>query len=108
METRNVTQYHVYLLVLNTFGRAEEMGIAAVSTDYDHLVSWYHDQFAESKWRDASGFIHTFKEGSPIENYNPCSSIVLNQLGCFGDGIKDEWVDQSSFETIPGRFYFLG
>lgn len=108
METKNVTQYHVYLLVLNTFGAAEEMNIAAVSTDYNHLVSWYRDQFADSRWRDDLGFVHSFKEGSPIQNYNPCSSTVLNQLGCFGDGIKDEWVDQSSFETIPGRFYFLG
>ena len=108
METRQVTEYRVYVLMLNTFGRAEDIAIVAVSTDYNHLVDWYNNQFAESQWRDSNGFVHTFKASSPICNYNPCNSTVLNNLGIFGDGIRGAWVSESDFANIPSTYCFLG
>ena len=40
METRTIVEVKIFVLVLNTFGRAEECEVVAVSDDYDRLVNW--------------------------------------------------------------------
>ena len=106
MEIRQVNEVHVYVLCLNTFGRAEEGTIAALSTDYNALVRFYNDQLCE-KWRDETGFLHSFKKGSVLENLNPCNSLELNQLSIFGHGIRDEWVREYTFHRITSEYYFV-
>ena len=43
METRTITQGRIFILNLNTFGRAEDTAIAAISDDYNTLASFYLD-----------------------------------------------------------------
>lgn len=99
MECRTVTEVRLYVLVLNTFGAAETGDMVAISDDYDKLVNWYNDQFAEEPYRDGEWF-KTFKPGSTIEWYNPCSTLELNNNYPFGHGIHDEWVTEDLFERI--------
>lgn len=106
MEIRQTTEVHVYVLYLNTFGRAEEGTVAAFSTDYDALVRFYNDQLCE-KWRDEAGYLHSFKKGSVLEYLNPCYSLELNQLGLFDHGIHDEWISMDNFHHILAKYYFV-
>lgn len=106
VETRIVVEVRLFVLVLNTFGRAEEGRIVAISDDYDRLVDWYLNQFAEDPYRD-EGFYKTFKKGSLIEYNNPCRSLELNDIRPFGHGIHDEWVSQDTFVEIQSNFNFV-
>ena len=93
-------------MILNTFGRAEEGEVVAISDDYDRLVDWYLDQFADDSYRD-EGFYKTFKKGSKIEYNNPCGSAVLNNLNHFGQGIHDEWVSEDEYINIKNAYNFI-
>lgn len=106
METRITTEVRIFVLVLNTFGRAEEGEAVAVSDDYDRLVDWYLNQFADDSYRDG-GFYKTFKKGSKIEYNNPCGSVVLNNLNHFGQGIHDEWVSEDKYINIKNVYNFV-
>ena len=104
MEIRTVEEVRIYVLVLNTFGSAEDGKIVAISDDYNKLVSWYKDQFnREGKYRE-DGWVKTFKKGSLIEYNNPCSSIELNNTSFFGYGIHDEWISLEQFYSLENRF----
>lgn len=101
-----VPEVRVYVLVLNTFGAAEDREIVAVSDDYDRLVNWYNDQFAEEGYRE-DGWYKTFKKGSLIEYNNPCATTVLNQTRPFGHGIHDEWVHLDVIDRIRERYHWV-
>ena len=107
METRTterIEEVRIYVLYLNTFGKAEEGVIAAVSDDYNKLVNWYNEQFnPEGRYSD-NGYIKTFKRGSSIEWNNPCRSLKLNDTYPFGHGIHDEWIPMEVFHSLSGRF----
>lgn len=104
METRTTQEVRIYVLVLNTFGAAEEGEIVAVSDDYNRLVDWYKDQFnLDGIYRD-DRWNKTFKKGSPIEYNNPCSSLELNNTYPFGHGIHDEWIALDEFYKLENRF----
>ena len=106
METRYIMQTRIYVLVLNTFGAAEEGEIVAVSDDYNRLVSWYNDQFAQEGYRE-DGWYKTFKKGSPIEYNNPCATTALNETRPFGHGIHDEWVKLDDLDGIRNHFNWV-
>ena len=106
METRIIVEVRIFVLVLNTFGRAEECEAVAISDDYDRLVDWYLNQFADDPYRD-EGFYKTFKKGSKIEYNNPCGSVVLNNLNHFGQGIHDEWVSEDEYINIKNAYNFI-
>lgn len=99
METRHIMQVRIYVLILNPFGAAEECEIVAVSDDYNRLVNWYIDQFAQEGYRE-DGFYKVFKKGSPIEYNNPCYTTALNETRPFGHGIHDEWVNLAELDRI--------
>ena len=104
METRTIEEIRIYVLVLNTFGAEEEGEIAAISDDYNKLVSWYKDQFnPEGKYRE-DGWLKTFRKGSLIEYNNPCLSIELNNTYPFGHGIHDEWISLQQFYSLGNRY----
>lgn len=108
-EMRTVTQVRMYLLILNPMtDRAEAKRIVAVSDDYVRLVNWYTAQFAYGTWKDDTWW-KTFKQGSPIEWYNPCGSLELNDIYPFGHGIKDEWIKEDRYHEIlhSGEFLFV-
>ena len=106
METRTIVEVRIFVLVLNTFGRAEEGRIVAISDNYDRLVNWYLNQFAEEPYRE-EGFYKTFRKGSYIEYNNPCSSTVLNQCNYYGQGIHDEWVSENEYINIKNVYNFV-
>ena len=103
METRTSAEARIYVLVLNTFGAAEEGEIVAVSDDYNRLVSWYNDQFAQEGYRE-DGWYKTFKKGSPIEYNNPCHTTALTETRPFGHGIHDVWVKFDDLDGIRNHF----
>ena len=107
METRQINQVRIYVLILNTFGRAEEGIIAAISDDYDRLVNWYYQQLSKEYWRDDSGFWHSFKPDSPLVNLNPCFNLELNNTNHFGHGIHDEWINEDVFLNIRDQYTFV-
>ena len=106
METRITTEVRIFVLILTTLGRAEEGEAVAISDDYDRLVDWYLNQFADDPYRD-EGFYKTFKKGSKIEYNNPCGSVVLNNLNHFGQGIHDEWVSEDEYINIKNAYNFI-
>ena len=106
MEIRITTEVRIFVLILNTFGRAEEGEAVAISDDYDRLVDWYLDQFADDPYRE-EGFYKTFKKGSLIEYNNPCGSLKLNDIRPFGHGIHDEWVSENEYINIKNVYNFI-
>ena len=108
MEARTVNEVRLYKLVLNNMQAPKiEMGtLVAVSGDYDKLVNWYKSQLAPAMWRDGR-WGKTFAQGTPLEWYNPASSLELNDTYPFGQGISDEWVRESSLPDIMNRFTFI-
>ena len=106
METRTSAEARIYVLVLNTFGAAEEGEIVAVSDDYNRLVSWYNDQFAQEGYSE-DGWYKTFKKGSPIEYNNPCATTALNETRPFGHGIHDAWVKFDDLDGIRNHFNWV-
>lgn len=111
METREtkIIEVRVFVLVLNTFGSAEEGRIVAFSTDYNRLVEAYNRDLLpyDKGFRDEVGFYHSFRESSPFYNYNPCYTTDLNMLSPFGHGIHDEWIEIDQFERLKRSFLFI-
>lgn len=101
-----VPEVRVYVLILNTLGSAEDGEVVAVSDDYDRLVNWYNDQFAEEPYRDGP-WLKVFKLGSLIEWNNPCFSLELNNTRPFGHGIHDEWVKFDDLDGIRNHFNWV-
>lgn len=108
MNTRTITktEVQIFVLVLKTFGRAEDVEIVAISDDYERLVKWYEDQLAEEPYRE-DGWNKVFKKGSVIEYNNPCSSLELNNLDLYRCGIHEEWVDMDNIDNIRNHYYFV-
>lgn len=106
METRQITQVRLYVLILNTFGAAESGNIVAVSDDYQRLVTWYQSQFADEPYRE-DGWYKTFKKGSPIEYNNPCGSVELNHTNPWNHGIHDEWISTEDLYEIRNRYLYV-
>ena len=106
METRQITQVRLYVLILNTFGAAESGNIVAVSDDYQRLVTWYQSQFADEPYRE-DGWYKTFKKGSPLEYHNPCGSVELNGTNIWNHGIHDEWVLLDDLDIIRNRYFYV-
>ena len=102
-----VTEVKIYVLVLNTFGAAEEGRIVAVSSDYQTLIDWYKSQFADKPYKDGVWLKH-FKPGSLTECNNPCRSMKLNDTYPFGYGIHDEWVAEHNLHTIQSEYNWIG
>ena len=106
METREVIEVRIYVLVLNTFRSAESGEVVAISDDYNRLVAWYQSQFADEPYRE-DGWYKVFKKGSPIEYNNPCNSIELNNVNPWNQGIHDEWILLDCLDNIQSRYNFV-
>ena len=106
METREITQVRLYVLILNTFATAKSGRIVAVSDDYQRLVAWYQSQFADEPYRE-DGWYKTFKKGSPIEYNNPCVSVELNDVNAWNHGIHDEWIPIENLDEVRNSFFYV-
>lgn len=107
MKTRSIQEVRIYILVLNPInGAAEDGSIVAISDDYSRLVGWYQDRFASEQWKDGS-WHKTFTKDSPLEWYNPCYSLELNDAQPFGHGIHDEWISTEDLYEIRNRYLYV-
>lgn len=106
METRVIVQIKIYVLCMNTFGRAEESRVAAISTEYDSLVGFYNSQLLPEPERDEEGYLHAFKEG-PLHRLNPVYSLELNHTDYWGNGISDDWIDENQLPKLKQTYLFL-
>lgn len=108
MSTRTFTktEVQIFVLVLSTFGRPEDIEVVAISDNYERLVLWYEDQLAEDPYM-IGRWTKAFKKGSVIEYNNPCSSLELNDLDPYRCGIHEEWVDIDNINNIRNRHYFV-
>lgn len=110
MEIREtiLKEVRVYKLILNDMRspKIEMSEIVALSTDYQKLVDWYTSQIAPEGWRDGQWY-KSFAEGSPLEWYNPASSLELNANYPFGQGISDEWITEDILINGISRYLYI-
>lgn len=91
MEVRTVLEGKVYILWMNPItGNAEDIVAVAASSDYHRLMSWYGNQKCEP-WRD-SWMNKQFKQGSPLEYFNPVPTLDLNPNTTWHHGIYEKWI----------------
>ena len=111
METREVTEVRIFVLVLNAiYDRCEDGAIVAFSDDYNRLVNWFIDQLADEPYRleeENNRYLRRFKNDSPLRNYNPPYSLALNETDHFNHGIHDEWIGLDNLDRTKNRFRFV-
>lgn len=105
METRTVEQVRLYVLVLNTFGSAEESAIACISDSYNKIVDFYNSQLLDEPYWE-NGYRISFKDG-PLKYFNPCPSLDLSYISVFGHGIHSEWCNIDNYYAIKNKYYFI-
>ena len=108
METRETTEYKVYVLYLADMrGGVDKAKPVAVFDELQELKDFYNSQLADEPYKDTPssddyGNIRTwhkvFKEDSILEWYNPVNSDLedkadtYDNMLCFG-GVQSQWVD---------------
>lgn len=101
-KTSTTTLVHVYFLNLNSMtSRCESCTTVAVSTEYDDLMRWYHNQLDPNgpPGRDEFGYYHFYKEGSDIYWYNPPGSETLGDRDYWNHGFGDIWMPMDQYEA---------
>lgn len=114
METRQITEYKVYVLNLaEMHGGVDKSRPVAVFDDIEKLKTYYNSQLAEQPYSDEDNYGYkwhkVFKKGSLLEWYNPLSpvnqhngdefKIVSWHDAAFG-GVTENWVDTLAF-SVP-------
>lgn len=110
METRQITQGHIYYLVMNgVYDRCEDRNVAAVSEDLNVLLSFYNENLLpyEERYRDDNHMYRSFKKGL-LHNYNPVPFELTGVQNYDGLGIKDAWVDRDALYDIRSRYQWIG
>lgn len=110
METRQITQCHIYYLVLNgVYDRCEDRNIVAVAEDPGTLISLYNNDILpyEERFRDEYGRYRSFKQGL-LYGYNTLPFELNSPYSYDGLGIKDSWVNQDEVYDIRNRFAWVG
>lgn len=107
MEQRVITQVKIYYLVMNPMtDRTESSKIVLMSESIDRLINYYADNFVEYYKDD--NWSKSFRKGSPLEWYNPLSSLRENETNHWGHGLKSEWIDESAyFNEIKNKYLFI-
>lgn len=83
--------YGLYLNMMRDL--AERIDLVAVAESPERLVEWMEEQKADKEYQDGStsafgGLLtKTFRPGTALEYYNPPSSLELNKINSFNDGI---------------------
>lgn len=111
MEVRTITQVKLYKLHLNRVTDVcESTTLVAVSPEYDHLISWYRQQFAPEIYEDHNiypgrVFRLRFLPESPIKMFNPCyeESLTPDNLDYFNHGVETEWVREEILPFLRNR-----
>lgn len=107
METREITQYRIYLLRMNHVAdRAESIRTVAASFSYDALVRFYNSQYTPELLNNPYGYNVHFIPG-PLHFYNTIYSTELNQVGVFGDGIISGWIDADDYDQFASETHIV-
>lgn len=110
METRQITQGHIYYLVLNGVSdRCEDRNIVAVAENLDTLISLYNNELLpyEERFRDDYGKYRSFRNGL-LYWYNPLPFNLTGPEVYDGLGIKDAWVDSNELYNIRSQYQWVG
>jgi len=104
METRLVEQVKVYFLIMNPVtDRAESGKIAMMSTSRQDLITAYENELVAIY--DDGNFRKVFKQGGPLEWYNPV--WTFEGVDTFGHGLSEDWVDMQNLPYIKSKYYFV-
>jgi hypothetical protein len=104
METRTVEQAKVYYLIMNPVtDKAESGRIAMMSTSRENLISAYENE--QVAIYDDSNFRKVFKQGGPLEWYNPV--WTFDGVDPFGHGLSEDWVDMENLPILQSKYYFV-
>lgn len=104
MEIRTITQGKIYYLVMNPVtDRAESGKITVMSDTKQRLIDFYNEQHVPVY--DDGNFRKVFKQGGPLEWYNPVWSF--DGLDTFGHGIHVDWIDLENLPNLKGKYYFI-
>lgn len=105
METRSITEIKLYKLFLKSIRNPEvKFQIVAVSYEREKLIEWYNDQKELEEYTETVGDIvwtKTFKKGSRLEWYAPCSKDFNPDKS--GIGIQYEWGTEEMIKTFIER-----
>ena len=109
METRQITQVHIYYLVLNgVYDRCEDRNVVAVSGEPSTLISLYNENLLpdEERYRDELNRFRSFRKGI-LHDYNPVP-FFLNSVECYdGLGIRDTWIDENELYNIQSKYHWV-
>lgn len=104
METRLVEQVKVYFLIMNPVtDKAESGRIAMMSTSRQDLITAYENE--QVAIYDDGNFRKVFKQGGPLEWYNPV--WTFEGVDPFGHGLSEDWVDMQNLPNIKSKYYFV-
>jgi hypothetical protein len=105
MEIRTINQIKIYYLVMNPMtDRTEASKIVVMSDDKQRLINYYTDNmvapYIDGNWHKG------FRKDSPLEWYNP---IPLDgTLNHWGQGLKEEWVDEYEYlNGLKSKYFFI-
>ena len=111
METREITQVHVYFLLLNgVYDRCEARNITIVADSKEKIVNYYSQNLLprDERFRDESGYYRSFRRDSLLYNYNDLPFNLNVNSECYDDlGIKDDWVELDSLDRIKSRYHWI-
>jgi hypothetical protein len=104
METRLVEQVKVYFLIMNPVtDKAESGRITMMSTSRQDLITAYENE--QVAIYDDGNFRKGFKQGGPLEWYNPV--WTFEGVDPFGHGLSEDWVDMQNLPNIKSKYYFV-
>lgn len=105
---RSIQQVKLFLLVMNPMmGRAEDGEIAAISDDYDRLVSFYNASLLAEPVRTPDNYLHFFREDTPLYWFNKVNTLEPNADTFFGHGIRTTWETTEDVPNIQSRFHWI-
>lgn len=124
IETRSLEQTLIHKLVMNRMtDNTESSSIVAWSDERDKLIEWYNSQRADepyytigensfpakgdfpAQYSDQHKYYKSFKEGGPLEWYNPIEGF--DQINRYGQGIQTEWVDTEKLPQIKTYYLYI-
>lgn len=109
METRTITQYHIYGLLLNDMrGCYENQHLVALASSREALADYlrmnrvepyYDENGGVDDYGNSHSYYKVFAKGSPLEWYNGFEH---------NGNIIDEWLTEEKFADLRSRYTFIG
>ncbi len=100
METRQITEYKIYVLELAEMHGGVDKAVPVVAfDDYQKLKDYYNSQLAPEPYNDGEWY-KVFKKGSLFEWYNPADTLeIKNYADCAFGGVRISWERNLNFRV---------